>query len=624
MSKPAARAGDSTVHGGTLAPGVPTVLIGSKPAARVGDMHICPMVTPGTPPIPHVGGPLLPSPPPPAVLIANVPAATIGSMCTCTGPPDTVLTGEVTVLLGMGGAGAGSPASPLVVAKITALQNELASVLGEAGKTLKDSNQQEMVSDALAAYEAVKGVDAVAAGEPLAHAAAASRNPEAIALARQIEAAKDPNAADEEPEPQEPESGEVAVAVSPWAAEPKPAPVSPYSIPQEKTCSEVKVTSLRWEKNLVFCSDSAVLSGTTEHADDGQRLNFDVLDKSSNKAVAAYELTVKANAFRVTWPMTDILPNKAGSSYLDKMTLIASCQGTKSANELVAHFIPSAAKQVHVDGRKGFGLSTQDYVAVIDGTRNYIKGWSGKIIKLGSAVRVGTGGLIGELAWMGYRWMKTEGVEHKYWNGREWVALPDGFNLSDSRQRNLPFIKKGEKFKCVYGGEWPESFEDWNDESNANQNRIKAWEATIKKVWSDRFRLKNVACNSANAVCCSYVVKCEAKFVKKENWAKGDVVIVPGNGRSSSNTWFIISNRETTTAHEFGHLIGNPDEYEGASTVDPSVNGDGAVNGIDTDSIMGQNMNRAKKRHFDTVAKHMKTVVHANTGRNFVFDVVDK
>jgi hypothetical protein len=119
-------------------------------------------------------------------------------------------------------------------------------------------------------------------------------------------------------------------------------------------------------------------------------------------------------------------------------------------------------------------------------------------------------------------------------------------------------------------------------------------------------------------------VKCEAKFVKKENWAKGDVVIVPGNGRSSSNTWFIISNRETTTAHEFGHLIGNPDEYEGASTVDPSVNGDGAVNGIDTDSIMGQNMNRAKKRHFDTVAKHMKTVVHANTGRNFVFDVVDK
>ena len=28
------------------------------PAARIGDMHVCPMVTPGTPPIPHVGGPI--------------------------------------------------------------------------------------------------------------------------------------------------------------------------------------------------------------------------------------------------------------------------------------------------------------------------------------------------------------------------------------------------------------------------------------------------------------------------------------------------------------------------------------------------------------------------------------
>jgi len=28
------------------------------PAARIGDMHTCPMVTPGTPPVPHVGGPL--------------------------------------------------------------------------------------------------------------------------------------------------------------------------------------------------------------------------------------------------------------------------------------------------------------------------------------------------------------------------------------------------------------------------------------------------------------------------------------------------------------------------------------------------------------------------------------
>ena len=71
----------------------------SKPAARVGDMHVCPMVTPGTPPIPHVGGPVT-GPGAPTVLIGGMPAAVMGDMCTCTGPPDTIVLGSVGVLIG--------------------------------------------------------------------------------------------------------------------------------------------------------------------------------------------------------------------------------------------------------------------------------------------------------------------------------------------------------------------------------------------------------------------------------------------------------------------------------------------------------------------------------------------
>ena len=70
-----------------------------QPAARVGDMHVCPRVTPGVPPIPHVGGPILP-PGAPTVLIANMPAAVAGGMCTCTGPPDVMPMGSPTVLIG--------------------------------------------------------------------------------------------------------------------------------------------------------------------------------------------------------------------------------------------------------------------------------------------------------------------------------------------------------------------------------------------------------------------------------------------------------------------------------------------------------------------------------------------
>lgn len=68
-------------------------------AARVGDMHMCPMITPGVPPIPHVGGPILP-PGGINVLIGGLPAATVGSMCTCVGPPDSIIRGSFTVLIG--------------------------------------------------------------------------------------------------------------------------------------------------------------------------------------------------------------------------------------------------------------------------------------------------------------------------------------------------------------------------------------------------------------------------------------------------------------------------------------------------------------------------------------------
>jgi len=71
----------------------------SKPAARVGDMHTCPMVTPGTPPVPHVGGPIMP-PGVPTVLIGGMPAATLGNMCTCVGPPDSIILGSTGVLIG--------------------------------------------------------------------------------------------------------------------------------------------------------------------------------------------------------------------------------------------------------------------------------------------------------------------------------------------------------------------------------------------------------------------------------------------------------------------------------------------------------------------------------------------
>ena len=65
-------------------------------AARVGDMHVCPLVN-GT--VPHVGGPVMP-PGTVTGMIAGMPAAKVGDMLTCTGPPDSIVAGSATVMIG--------------------------------------------------------------------------------------------------------------------------------------------------------------------------------------------------------------------------------------------------------------------------------------------------------------------------------------------------------------------------------------------------------------------------------------------------------------------------------------------------------------------------------------------
>ncbi|PYX97625.1 MAG: type VI secretion protein [Acidobacteria bacterium] len=66
------------------------------PAARLTDMHVCPMVT-GV--VPHVGGPIV-APGCPTVLIGFLPAARVTDMAVCVGPPDMIAMGSTSVMIG--------------------------------------------------------------------------------------------------------------------------------------------------------------------------------------------------------------------------------------------------------------------------------------------------------------------------------------------------------------------------------------------------------------------------------------------------------------------------------------------------------------------------------------------
>jgi uncharacterized Zn-binding protein involved in type VI secretion len=102
MSFPAARIADMTMHGGAVNLGAPTTLIGGMPASRIGDIHVCPMVTVL---VPHATGPIVLG----AfnVLVGGPPQARMLDMCLCVGPPSMITLGAFTTLVGMAGAFAG-------------------------------------------------------------------------------------------------------------------------------------------------------------------------------------------------------------------------------------------------------------------------------------------------------------------------------------------------------------------------------------------------------------------------------------------------------------------------------------------------------------------------------------
>src|SRR5579862_1983927 len=98
MPNPAARMTDLTQHGGMIMPPCAArTLIKMLPAARLTDMHVCPMVT-GV--VPHVGGPIILAAP--TVFIEFLPAARVMDQLICVGPPDMIQMGAMKTFIGDG------------------------------------------------------------------------------------------------------------------------------------------------------------------------------------------------------------------------------------------------------------------------------------------------------------------------------------------------------------------------------------------------------------------------------------------------------------------------------------------------------------------------------------------
>ena len=91
--------------------------------------------------------------------------------------------------------------------------------------------------------------------------------------------------------------------------------------------------------------------------------------------------------------------------------------------------------------------------------------------------------------------------------------------------------------------------------------------------------------------------------MKHEEFKEGMNVVAAGDIRSNDSLFFIGDRDLKMAAHEFGHHIGNRDEYKGAL--------------IDDDSIMGQNTKKVKRRHLGLVAKVFGNAMSAAYGKSW-------
>jgi len=296
---------------------------------------------------------------------------------------------------------------------------------------------------------------------------------------------------------------------------------------------------------------------------------------------------------------------------------------SSNSTTLLIHYLPTLPKAEYRHERVHFELSAENYEIKIESDLKFVKGWGASVVKLGASVPPATGGLLdGALAWRGFRWMKKVGLTSKYWDGTAWQNLPGAFVLMDSNNFCVGFYKKDSKFVCQYGGEWPEQFTDWDITAPAKKSRITQWSNNIETTWTGKFDIKRQDC-TVDKLCCRYKVTAKVAFIDEATFSAGMMIIADGNIRSNDSLWFIDEPRVAVAAHEFGHHLGNPDEYAGAA-VNATLNSDGAVNGIDPDSIMGQNLTHVKKRHFSTVCKHFSAMVKNETGKQFTYEAVSK
>jgi hypothetical protein len=274
-------------------------------------------------------------------------------------------------------------------------------------------------------------------------------------------------------------------------------------------------------------------------------------------------------------------------------------------------------------------MSSQGYQLAIGGNFKFVKGWLQWAIKPPNPDNKklpGDNGLPYGGSWLWAAKNIHSATGWLYWDsltaGTVGKDVPIEWLPSDqSTTLGVGVWNEGGTVKTEYGVKYPWKVAAWTADDESYWAPIKAtWEARIPTVWSNIFDIKRDQCPSTDPQCCRYHTQFTASFNAVDTWSKGTIVMGANREyvRSTVTCWCMGDSRANLPAHEFGHLIGNPDEYPKGSTLDTTIS-DGPAPGICPDSIMGVNLSTVKARHFRSIMMQLSMMVDTAGNQKYGF-----
>jgi type VI secretion system VgrG family protein len=424
-----------------------------------------------------------------------------------------------------------------------------------------------------------------------------------------------------------------------WMVEPhRPPPMVPPPPPPDRTTEDGvgsrKIEQIDWHSQDAWCSEPTTLLGRMEEGTTGQveMVRVENAVDGATQFAEAFELG-SGESFSHVMKIKNIVPRSSITGYESHRNLNASIRGIRTSVPLRLRFI-SNLPAVRYSQRYGrFDISVVDHEVVAGGTIAYTRGWMHSIIELGDLVPSDTGGLIGGKYYNNSEdWRYSKEVYGDsgepmlvYWNGAAWVPVPSTWkDPIGTKSGGMGVWKENGVTKTQFGKRaWPDPVPEWSAEALEQKDLMLAnARDTIDMYWTHQFDLKRVGCLSEDLECCRFRVRITVDFAESSIKQKGGIILSENDARANSGAWPYDAGPQTL-AHEFGHHLGNPDEYLGGADVDPTLNEDGATAGIDNQSVMGEG-NIIRRRHLGRVCSALSKLIDVHLGKKYTYTVVDR